>query len=111
MHHSKRDNLVDIAGYAENAHLCAAAEEAYREAMTEPSPQLADLPMKPHVGDYKAEFTTPLPKTAMDGGTKENAGHESESMIYGFRCVKCGDTRLLLKPWERTCPVSGVDVD
>ena len=28
VHHSKRDNLVDIAGYAENANLCEAAAEA-----------------------------------------------------------------------------------
>lgn len=68
VHHSKRDNLVDIAGYAENANLCepgpldrSLAQQMV--AMEERRAEVADyiLPMKPHAGDYKAEFTTPLP--------------------------------------------------
>lgn len=60
---AKRDNLVDIAGYAENANLCAAAEEAYREATTKPNPLLNDLVWKHHFGDYKAgEFTPAMPE-------------------------------------------------
>lgn len=61
VHHSKRDNLVDIAGYAENANLCEEAEAAFAASMTAADPTLADLVWKPHTGDYKAEFTTPMP--------------------------------------------------
>lgn len=64
----KRDNLVDIAGYAENANLCERGPldpslAQQMAAMEERRAEVADfiLTMKTHAGDYKAEFTTPLP--------------------------------------------------
>jgi len=67
VHAPKRDNLVDIAGYAENAHLCERGplDPSLAQQMTAMETRRAEvadfiLTMKPHP-DYKAEFTTPLP--------------------------------------------------